>query len=435
MKNKYNLNIINMIKNEELYINNIFQILLKDSDVQELKSESFSVSSYGKKNTITTNIEGFLYGQEKYLNEESSDKKEMIELFKEYYKKELLEPLYFTSIKKKNYVLTINGFECYQNPEKYFKNLVLKKKDDDNKNSPLTGYYFEHIEKSKKELSDKIEKSKVNYLNDTEEKYIIDCIFEEGFKINLNKEKDIDSIDLLFNVFWNQKEYLNKKNDKSQMNLFYENRALKEYLSLFSEEQRNSIINENIDCKSIINLYFSKLLKQNHFDLVNQLRSYSSKEVLEGFSNYLDINKKEKENNKNILLFKPFLEKGTSISIHHLEALSQGSPIPMSGIKKKSYPQALKQGIDLFIKLKDELSKDERLVKIIFVAIINANSMTNYLKLREHINLPTGDEKFNEYLDMVKINGKTVSHLEKEHLMNKLEKSLDEKKIIKKTKI
>jgi len=49
MKNKYNLNIINMIKNEELYINNIFQILLKDSDVQELKSESFSVSSYGKK--------------------------------------------------------------------------------------------------------------------------------------------------------------------------------------------------------------------------------------------------------------------------------------------------------------------------------------------------------------------------------------------------
>ena len=61
--------------------------------------------------------------------------------------------------------------------------------------------------------------------------------------------------------------------------------------------------------------------------------------------------------------------------------------------------------------------------------------MTNYLKLREHINLPTGDEKFNEYLDMVKINGKTVSHLEKEHLMNKLEKSLDEKKSVKKTKI
>ena len=168
---------------------------------------------------------------------------------------------------------------------------------------------------------------------------------------------------------------------------------------------------------------------------MNQLRSYSSKEVLEGFSDYLDINNKEKEDNKNILLFKPFLEKGTSISIHHLEALSQGSPIPMSAIKKKSYPQALKQGIDLFIKLKDELSKDERLVKIIFVAIINANSMTNYLKLREHINLPTGDEKFNEYLDMVKINGKTVSHLEKEHLMNKLEKSLDEKKSVKKTKI
>ena len=203
-----------MIKNEELYINNIFQILLKDSDVQELKSESFSVSSYGKKNTITTNIEGFLYGQEKYLNEESSDKKEMIELFKEYYKKELLEPLFFTSIKKKNYVLTINGFECYQNPEKYFKNLVLKKKDDDNKNNPLTGYYFEHIEKSKKELSHNVKELNINYLNDTEEKYIIDCIFEEGFKINLNKEKDIDSIDLLFNVFWNQKEYLNKKNDK-----------------------------------------------------------------------------------------------------------------------------------------------------------------------------------------------------------------------------
>ena len=39
------------------------------------------------------------------------------------------------------------------------------------------------------------------------------------------------------------------------------------------------------------------------------------------------------------------------------------------------------------------------------------------------------------YPDMVKINGKTVSHLEKEHLMNKLEKSLDEKKSVKKTKI
>ena len=59
MKNKYNLNIINMIKNEEFYIKDIFQILLKNSDIQELKSESFSVSSYGKKNTITTNMEGF----------------------------------------------------------------------------------------------------------------------------------------------------------------------------------------------------------------------------------------------------------------------------------------------------------------------------------------------------------------------------------------
>lgn len=61
--------------------------------------------------------------------------------------------------------------------------------------------------------------------------------------------------------------------------------------------------------------------------------------------------------------------------------------------------------------------------------------MTNYLKLKEHINLPTGDEKFNEYLDMVKINGKTVSHLEKEHLMNKLEKIIRWKENCKKDKI
>lgn len=389
MENKNNINLINQYQNQELYEDNIFDFILIKTDLKELKNTQFEIS-YQKKINIKGNFEAFLY---KRMDNNNSIVKIMYEKIKKKWNNELLNPLYFIKFKSKDYILEQPGYEIFTNINNY-----LKKKSE----------------------------NKINNLSDTEEKFVIDWFLKDPPQIYLqsNQTKEINE---LYQILLNQKEYLNKRNDKSAINNFFENHGMKKILSLFSQEQKENLMSEKLSYQEIIKSYYNNLLRQNQFDLAAHLYSFNSKDII----SYLNENISDKPEE----WFKVFLEKGSALTFNELDNKLLLSPKKIYEYKREKNKnlEALKGGIELFKKLQPEL-QNEDLIKRMFVTTIEAESENLYLEIRKFTELPQ-DEKFIEYINQKTIHKKSISIIEKEILKNKLENKFESKPKSKQNKI
>lgn len=386
MKNKYNINLINQYKNEDLYEEEIFNFILQNTEINELKNSFFEID-YRNATSVKGNFEAFLNKQIEYS---SPIKKEMNKKMNEKWGKELLNPLYFVSINKKEYILEESGYEIFKNVENYLRKVV---------------------------------KNNIQKINDYEEKFVIDWIFKNPPKLIL-RGNEKDEINVLYNILLNQKEYLNKKNNGLKTNIFFENMDIKKILGLFSQEQRENLMESKITYEEIIDSYYKRLLKQKHFDLAKQLEPFDSKEIF----NYLKENISEKSED----WFKIFIEKGSGLSLLELNNKISTSKV-FYGKKGKKSSKALEGGVELLKNLFSEL-KNENIVTLLLIAIIEEQNERLYIELRSFTEIPD-NEKLKKYMNSKTINKKPIEIIEKEVMKNKLEKDFPAKEKIKPLKI
>lgn len=387
INNKYNRNLVNQYKNEDLYEESLFDFILNNTDLVELKNSQFDIS-YQQATTVSGNFEAFLH---KAIEYDYPVKKLMYQKIVEKYQNELLKPLYFISINKKEHVVEQAGYEIFKDINGYIRDLT---------------------------------KGKVKKLNDTEEKFVIDWFFKEPPTIYITKD-DIQEVKQLYNILHNQKAYLNAKNDKSAINNFFENHGMKKIFSLFTVEQRNDLMNEPLSHKEIITSYYKKLLRQKHFDLSEQLVNFSAKEIVEQL--------KEQVSNVEKDWFKVFLEKGSGLSLSDLEKKLENKFFAISTKEKTKSSLALEGGMNLLKKILPEIHNDQ-IIKLIFVATIEAQNERYYLELRSFLDLPN-DEQFRTYVNKKQIHKKTIDQIENEVLRLKLEDKYTTKEKTKQPKI
>lgn len=380
INNKFNLNLMNQYENESLYNEELFDFVLANTDINELKNNQFSIG-YHNNITVMGNIEAYLTKGIKY---DSEIKTQMYNKIQEKYSKELLKPLYFIQLHTKEYIVESAGYLIFENINYYLKDLG---------------------------------NNKVAKLTDTEEKFVIDWFFKETPVINLSKSNSAE-INELFTIFSNQKEYFNKRNDKSIINNFFEHAGMKKMFNLFTDEQKNSLMNEKLNHEEVLKSYYSKLLKQKHFDLAEQIKEFDNKDIV----SYLHKNVSEKPED----WFKAFLVKGSGLSFENLNNKINGIAFYQSDRESKRDSSALSGAIDLLKKLHNNLP-NENVVKLIFASIIEAKNERLYKELRTFIELPQ-DEKFQKYLNQQKIYKKSIDFLEKEMLHDRLEAKLDNDK-------
>lgn len=387
INNQYNRNLVNQYKNEDLYEESLFNFILNHTDLIELKNSQFDIS-YQHSTTVLGNFEAFLH---KAIEYDYPVKKLMYQKIVEKYQNELLKPLYFISINKKEHVVEQAGYEIFKDINGYIRDLT---------------------------------KGKVKKLNDTEEKFVIDWFFKEPPTIYIRKD-DIQEVKQLYNILYNQKAYLNAKNDKSAINNFFENHGMKKIFSLFTVEQRNDLMNEPLSHKEIITSYYKKLLRQKHFDLSEQLVNFSAKEIVEQL--------KEQVSNVEKDWFKVFLEKGSGLSLSDLEKKLENKFFAISTKEKTKSSLALEGGMNLLKKILPEIHNDQ-IIKLIFVATIEAENERYYLELRSFLDLPN-DEQFRTYVNKKQIHKKTIDQIENEVLRLKLEDKYTTKEKTKQPKI
>lgn len=387
MQNKYNSNIVNQYKNESLYLEEIFDFLLSKADLKELKNIQFDMGS-SNSIYIKGNFEAFLYAGIEY---DYPNKKIMYQKMQEKWTKELLKPLYFIPLNDKTYILGRSGYECFKNINEYLKDVV---------------------------------KGKVQRLSESEEKFVIDWFFKEPPSLYISKEQT-QEINELYQILFNQKEYFNKRNEKSKVNNFFENHGMKKILSLLSKEQINSLMTEQLSHEEVLKAYYPKLLRQKHFDLAKQIDSFDNEDIITYLINNVSDNPEQ--------WFKPFLEKGSALTMAELNNKLLLKPVAMYGKEKKKVANALQGGVDLLRKLQPDL-QDPKLIKFMFAAIIEAENERLYLELRSFIELPQ-DEVFILYMSQKKIHKKDILTIEKEVLKNKLEDKFDSKPKAKQLKI
>lgn len=387
MQNKYNINLINQYKNEELYEEDLFELILSKTELKELKNNQFDMGSSNGV-YIKGNFEAFLYSGIEY---DYPKKKIMNEKIQIKWKSELLKPLYFLPLNQKEYVLGRPGYEIFKNINEYLKDLV---------------------------------KGKSEKLNELEERFVIDWFFKEPPSIYLSKDQT-QEINELYQILFNQKDYFNKRNEKSTVNNFFENHGMKKILNLLSKKQVNSLMNEKLSHEDILKAYYPKLLRQKHFDLAKQLDNFENEDIV----TYLMKNVSDKPEE----WFKPFLEKGSALTMAELNNKLLLKPVSMYGKDKKKVANALQGGVDLLRKLQPDL-QDPKLIKFMFAAIMEAENEKLYLDLRSFIELPQ-DEVFVLYMSQRKIHKKDILTIEKEVLKNKLEDKFETKPKMKQSKI
>lgn len=373
MKNKYNRNLVNQYNNSDFYEPELFDFILDKTDLNELKNHQFDIS-YHHTEYVKGNFEAWLKKGIEYTNAEKSMMHDKIH---EKYHHDLLTPLYFISLNKKEYVLEQAGYEIFKDINQYIRSLSQQK---------------------------------VKALNDNEEKFVIDWFFKGPPSIYIKKE-DTAEVHELYKLLYNQKDYLNKKNDKSVINNFFENRAMKNIFSLMTIEQRNSLMNEPITYQQIIKKYYSQLLRQKHFDLAHQLSLFSAQDIVSSLKEQVSTNEQE--------WFKVFLEKGTSLTLNNLQKKLENQYVPPPIKEKLKETTALKGGIDLLKKLLPEI-KNSHIVTLFLVACVEAQNETCYKQLRSFVELPI-DEKLQDYINRKDIHKKSIDQIEKEILKDKLE--------------
>lgn len=387
MNNKYNLNLINQLDNENLYEENLFDLILEKADINELKNEHFYLSHH-EQGSVYGNFEALLKRKSEY---KSTNIQCMYEKITVKCKEHLLKPLYFVSLNKKDYILEQSGYEIFKDVNMYVR---------------------------------KLSKGEAVALNDTEEKFVIDWFFKVTPNIYIKKE-DTDEVTQLYEIFNRQKAYLNAKNDKSTINHFFENHGMKKILSLFTIEQRNSLMKEQLSHTEIINSYYKKLLRQKHFDLAQNLTNSSAKQIVDTL--YAQVSEHE------LIWFKIFLEKGTALNLSDLEKKLENKHVPPPYKEKTKISAALLGGIELLRKVLPEI-KDEKIIKLFFVATIEAQNERYYMELRSFVDLPN-DDMFREYINKKDIHKKSIDAIEKELFKNKLENKYAAKEKSKQPKI
>lgn len=376
MKNIYNINLVNQFKNPELYIDKLFNSILSKTDIKELQKENFSIC-FRKEINIKGNLESFLENGIRYPD---LNKERMYVKMKSLWKEELLKPLYFVEFNSNIYILEQSGYEIIVNTDKY---LTLLSED------------------------------KVPALTDTEEKFIIDWSFKEStIHIYMRNEK---TINFIYNIFKNQKDYINKKNEKSTVNNFVQNKELKNILKLFTQEQKESLMETAIKSEEIIKIYYSKLFKKNMFDLYEQTRQFTSKEIVQSLKENISLDEKD--------WFKVFYEKGSALTTKELNNNINNITNGLNFSPPKEKILALREGIKLLKKIHKDFAHEE-VSKLMITAIIKIKNLDLYKDLRTFIELPQ-DIMFKDFLNRSSIGGKTLDVIEKEIKLIKLKEKLE----------
>lgn len=379
MNNIHNRNVINQYKNQHLYNNEIFEFILSKADINELKENQYEMGYHNNYQT-KGNFEAFLMNGVQY-NEPL--KIEMNNKVQNKWRNHLLKPLYFIKLTEKEYILGQPGYEIFKNVHEYLRNLV---------------------------------EGKIEKLSDTEEKFVIDWFFKETPNIYLG-DNNKEEINMLYEIFFNQKEYVNKKNEKSAVNNFFAHHGIKKIIALFSEEQKNNLMDKEIGLEEIIKTYYPKLLRQKHFDLADQLKPFDNDDIIKCL--------KENVSEDSIQWFKPFLEKGSGITLSYMDSKINLKGRTFYDKEKTKITNASYGAIKLLKKLHTHFDC-QNIIKLTVCMIVECQNESLYKELRSFVELPK-EETFQKYCSQAKLRQKSIEYIEKEVLKDKLEEKFDSK--------
>ncbi len=372
-----NSNLINQINNQELYEPNLLEFLLNNSDLKHLQADLYNnYSSNGV--YLKSNFEGFLYT--KFYEKDSEMKSKIYSFFGD----KLEEPKYFADVEEKKYndVLSKNIF------------LFFRKG---------ANAYLEGVHNKTEEP-----------LNPTEEKFIVNYILNKDASFYLNENAKEE----LYNILYNQREYLQFKNSKSQKNIFLQHDKLKKVLDMFTNDKVELIIGEKPTSESLVQTYFKKLHRSKVFDLNEKLKGREPEEINQAMEKvlgkYSDLN-----------WFSNLVKYGTGLGLPFFDEvyISGKFEAVFRQVINERKPSAVLEMINLIGLTKDvsQLGKDPDDIAKVFLIVASTGRETYYLKLRESFEIP---EHINASFINLKIGKKTVKEIESEILQIKLEEEL-----------
>ncbi len=373
-----NSNIINQISNQELYEPILLDFLLNNSDIKQLQSDLYNnYSSNGV--YLKSNFEGFLYT--KFYEKESEMKSKIYSFFED----KLEEPKYFAAVEEKKYndVLSKNIF------------LFFRKG---------ANAYLENVHNKTEEP-----------LNSNEEKFIVNYILNKDASFYLND----NSKEELYKILYNQREYLQFKNSKSQKNIFLQHDKLKKVLDMFSNDKVDLIIGEKPTAESLVQTYFKKLHRSKVFDLNSKLKGRSPEEINQAMEKvlgkYSDLN-----------WFTNLIKYGTGLSLTFFEEAYMNDKFEaiFRNVLNERKPSAIFEMINLIELTKDvsTLSKDLDDIAKVFLIVASTGRESYYLQLRESFEIP---EHIHASFSTLKIGKKTVKEIEVDVLQSKLQQELN----------
>lgn len=380
-----NANLINQVKNKELYDPSLLEFLLQHSDLTHLKEQFYDI--YASSGVyLKSNFEGFLFAN--FQTKESAMKSQIYE----YFAGKLEEPKYYADIEQKshNNVLSQRIFLLFsQGIDNYFKAV--------------------HLEQAEP-------------LDEKEEKFFLTYLLSKDsppfFREEAKKE--------IYTILCHQKDYLQFKNSKSQTNIFLQNGNLKKLLDLYTNEEVEFITGEKTSTESLVHTYFKKLHRSKVFDLHKKLKGRDPMEIYESMTSVLG-----KE--QGLSWFGPLIKQGTNTSLDYFENFYKTHNFDQVGAAQRLFdiyrlnvldrkPQAITEMLNMLSLIKDVSTMEQNPHDIAktFLIVIATNREDNYLKLRTIFELP---EHCHSFLDL-KVGKKTVQELEIEILKNNLQKEL-----------
>lgn len=388
-KNKINKNFINQIKNKELYEENLFTFIVQNIDLKTLLNDTYHLFYSKESISVESNLEGFLaYNLLEDIEEHQKIKNKIYSHIGD----NLLSPFYYVSMKDKKYVLKSSGMG------------ILREYNFDN--------FFT-----------KISNGILPKFNEDEEKFFIDFIMNYEFKMYSPSESTKKQIS---DILLNQKQYLNQKNDKSSINIFYENKNLKTILSLYSSEIVSEITDNTMNEQELVKLYFGKNFRKKIFDLSAQLENKDPLKIIDALG-------KQTKSKHLMKWIEPLISKGVQLDLIDLELFYCGKKKPISYHthfpQKKVNMAAVSEMVSLVGLVKDNVEiKEEELSKI-FIIVMLAGREAPYIKLRSMFEIPTNSEMqlFFANLGAKALGNRSIREVEAEILKNKIESDLEQK--------
>jgi len=384
-----NSNIINQLKNPELYESNLFKFLLENCDIQLLQNKTFNENLSQRSLNWASNFSGMIENMSKKNSNENL--KSMIFQIKEKFKNEMEEPeLYahvFPKDKKEMFKVTPNMIDFFIiDTDKFFTEVQTKKREK---------------------------------LNNQEEQLFLEYILMSDFPFYIQKKETKDSI---YEILLNQKDYLNSKQKNIKTDFLLENPKMKHLISILSIEQLEEIDDKFKNIDFLVDKFMNKLYKKKSFELSNYLSNKNPELIAES------ILKNSKHPKSFTHTFNTLFDIGILLDANYLIQTYENSTYDVairqsSNYNEKKTSKAISELVDMAIILKDNFHiKDVDLV-CIYTAIICSKRDYLYVKFREHFPLPQ-EERFQIFLKNQKLNNRSFADMEKEFLFYKMKTEL-----------